>query len=91
MSGVEIKDKRFMQLQLFLMMAYNNGLSQEIIICLNDILIRNCVQLKDTLKMDDKNGLCFEQFLNSQTQIQNYQTAWINIKIFGMIYIDILC
>ncbi len=80
-----------MQLQLFLMMAYNNGLSQEIIICLNDILIRNCVQLKDTLKMDDKNGLCFEQFLNSQTQIQNYQTAWINIKIFGMIYIDILC
>jgi len=80
-----------MQLQLFLMMAYKNGLSQEIIICLNDILIRNCVQLKDTLKMDDKNGLCFEQFLNSQTQIQNYQTAWINIKIFGMIYIDILC
>jgi hypothetical protein len=48
-----------MQLQLFLMMAYKNGLSQEIIISLNYILIRNCVQLKDTLKMDDKDALFF--------------------------------
>jgi hypothetical protein len=40
MSRVEIKD----------------GLSQENIIFLNYISIRNCGQLKDTLKIHDKDG-----------------------------------